>query len=125
MAQIHVQYQAPVFGPNGVAPGPGRPQFMLTSLYVEDSDTSVTDEQLFQMFSQVAQVALERVCRDLATGRSIGYGMSTITILMVETKMFKRLKKAGKHTKMVEQSGSSDDKGTEAVLRKKVATALA
>ncbi|PPS03066.1 hypothetical protein GOBAR_AA17588 [Gossypium barbadense] len=165
MAQIHVQYQAPVFGPNGAAPKPGGPQFMLTSFYVGDPDASVTDEQLFQTFSQVAQVASVRVCRDLATGRSLSYGYvnynnprgvaraldllnftslynnpirilysqrdpslhksGTANVFIKETEMFKWLKKAGKHTKMVEQSGSSNDEGTEAAPRKKVAAVLA
>ncbi|XVE70117.1 hypothetical protein DITRI_Ditri10aG0045600 [Diplodiscus trichospermus] len=74
MSQIQVQHQAPVSGPNDVAPGPGGAQFMPTSLYVGDLDVSVTDEQLFHLFGQVAQVVSVRVCRDLATGRSLGYG---------------------------------------------------
>ncbi|TYH02082.1 hypothetical protein ES288_A09G109900v1 [Gossypium darwinii] len=148
---LRTSYQALVSGPNGVAPGPGGPQFMLTSLYVGDPDASITDEQLFQTFSQVAHVASVRVCRDLATGRSISYDYvnynnprgaaraldlfnftplynkpihimysqrhpnfhksGTANIFIKETKMFKRLKKAGKHTKMVEQFGSFDEEG--------------
>lgn len=75
MAQIQVQHQSPVAGPNGVAGNAGGGnQFLATSLYVGDLDQNVTDSQLYDLFNQVGQVLSVRVCRDLTTRRSLGYG---------------------------------------------------
>lgn len=74
MAQIQVQHQTPVSGPNGVVSGAGANQFVTTSLYVGDLDVNVTDSQLYDLFNQVAQVVSVRVCRDMSTRRSLGYG---------------------------------------------------
>lgn len=76
MAQIQVQHQPPVTGPNGVAANAGGApgQFVSTSLYVGDLDQNVTDSQLYDLFNQVGQVVSVRVCRDLSTRRSLGYG---------------------------------------------------
>ncbi|KAL6982927.1 poly(A) binding protein Pab2 [Sarracenia purpurea var. burkii] len=76
MAQIQVQHQSHVSGPNGVAVANagGGNQFVTTSLYVGDLDLNVTDSQLYDLFNQVGQVVSVRVCRDLSTRRSLGYG---------------------------------------------------
>ncbi|KAL7189631.1 hypothetical protein ACSBR1_039303 [Camellia fascicularis] len=71
MAHIQVQHQSHVSGPNGVAAG-GANQFVTTSKYVRDLDFNVTDSQLYDLF--IGQVVSVRVCRDLSTRRSLGYG---------------------------------------------------
>ncbi|CAJ2629794.1 unnamed protein product [Trifolium pratense] len=48
-------------------------QFVNASLYVGDLEGSVTEEQLFDLFSQVAQVVSVRVCRDQTRPSSLGY----------------------------------------------------
>ncbi|KAG6588672.1 Polyadenylate-binding protein 8, partial [Cucurbita argyrosperma subsp. sororia] len=68
MAQVPSPPQVP--GTDPAANG----QHVTTSLYVGDLDVNVTDSQLYDLFNQVGQVVSVRVCRDLTTRRSLGYG---------------------------------------------------
>ncbi|KAK4491119.1 hypothetical protein RD792_001843 [Penstemon davidsonii] len=69
-AQVQMQHQVQMV--NAASSGAGGP--FVTSLYVGDLDPNVTDSQLYDLFSQLGDVVSVRVCRDLASGFSLGYG---------------------------------------------------
>lgn len=46
----------------------------LSALYVGDLDSSVTEEELLRFFNQAGGVVSVKLCTDLLTQQSLGYG---------------------------------------------------
>mmetsp|Transcript_32227 Transcript_32227/g.126029 ORF Transcript_32227/g.126029 Transcript_32227/m.126029 type:complete len:242 (-) Transcript_32227:1756-2481(-) len=62
-----------VIGPDGDLVSPDAPQAS-ASLYIGDLHPDVTQQDLYELFSQVGQISSSRICRHNETRKSRGYG---------------------------------------------------
>lgn len=49
-------------------------QMLMGSLYVGDLSPSIVEADLVERFGEMGDIASVRVCRDLVSGKSLGYG---------------------------------------------------
>ncbi|CAM8923642.1 unnamed protein product [Rhodiola kirilowii] len=75
---------------NGISIVPVASHYTI-SMYVGDLDLSVTERQLCNYFNTDGQVTTVRLCRDVATGSSLGYGYVNFTNLDYANKAIQRL----------------------------------
>ncbi|KAG2400544.1 Polyadenylate-binding protein [Vigna angularis] len=80
-----------------------------TTLYVGDLDETIDESQLFIIFDHVAKVVSVRICRDYATGKSLGYAYVTYSSRYNAAKAIKELNFVSVNGKTIRVTYSNRD----------------